>query len=352
MAGKRGLRVAVAGATGAVGREMLAVLEQRGFPVAEVKCLASERSAGKRLPFKGKEVEIKRLSRDSFDGVDLALFSAGGARSLEFAPEAVRAGATVVDNSSAFRMEKDVPLVVPEVNPKDVAWHKGIIANPNCSTIQMVVALKPLHDAARIKRIVVATYQSVSGTGLKAMDELDRQTRAILEGKPIEKKVYPHQIAFNCLPHIDVFLENGYSKEEMKMVNETRKIMGDDSIRVTATTVRVPVFKAHSEAVNIETERKLTAHEARELLRRAPGVILLDDLGQNLYPLAVDAAGRDEVFVGRIREDISCEKGLDLWVVSDNLRKGAALNAVQIAELLLREGYFKGAPAGRVAARG
>lgn len=327
--------VAVAGATGAVGREMVAILEERKFPVAELVPLASERSAGERIDFNGKKWTVKRLTKESFSGVDIALFSAGASRSLEFAPAAVEAGTVVIDNSSAYRMDPEVPLVVPEVNPHALARHKGIIANPNCSTIGMIVALKPIHDAATIKRVVVTTFQSVSGTGKKAVDELAQQTTALFSFQEIEKNVYPHQIAFNCLPHIDVFLDNGYTKEEMKMVNETKKMMEDDSIRVTATAVRVPVFRCHSESLNIETEKKLSADETRALLAAAPGVLVYDDPGKNLYPLAIDVAGKDETYVGRIREDESIENGINLWLVSDNLRKGAALNAVQIAERLI-----------------
>ncbi len=335
----RKFSVAVAGATGAVGLEMIKTLEQRRFPVGRIKLLASERSEGKELKFQGKAVKVERLTQDSFQGIQIALFSAGASRSLEFAPAAAAAGAVVVDNSSAFRMDPEIPLVVPEVNPRAIGQYKkrGIIANPNCSTIQMVVALKPIHDVARIKRIVVSTYQSVSGTGLKAIDELLAQTKAILNGQPIQKKVYPHQIAFNCLPHIDAFLENGYTKEEMKMVNETRKIMEDPTIRVTATTVRVPVLYGHSESVNIETEKKLTPREVREILSRAPGVAVLDNPGLSEYPLAIHCAGRDETFVGRIRADESIPKGINMWIVSDNIRKGAALNAVQIAEILIAQ---------------
>jgi len=331
--------VAVAGVTGAVGLEMIKTLEQRKFPVGSIKLLASERSVGKELRFNGKPVKVEKLTKDSFKGVQIALFSAGASRSLEFAPAAASSGAVVVDNSSAFRMEPDIPLVVPEVNPQAIAQYKkrGIIANPNCSTIQMVVALKPIHDVARIKRIVVSTYQAVSGTGLKAIEELLVQTRAILSSQEVQKKVYPHQIAFNCLPHIDVFMENGYTKEEMKMVNETRKIMEDPSIRVTATTVRVPVLHSHSESVNIETEKKLTPQKVREILSRASGVRVVDNPALNEYPLAIHAAGRDETFVGRIREDESIPNGINMWIVSDNIRKGAALNAVQIAEILIEK---------------
>ena len=327
--------VAVVGATGAVGNEMIAVLEDRDFPVGSLRLFASERSEGVRLQFQGSEIPVETLKEDSFKGIDIALFSAGAERSKIWAPIAARSGCVVVDNSSQWRMDPEVPLVVPEVNPGDIRKHKGIIANPNCSTIQMVVVLKPLHDAARIKRVVVTTFQSVSGTGKKAMDELLQQTTDLLNFREVKCNVYPHQIAFNCLPHIDKFLENGYTKEEMKMVNETKKIMGDDTIRVTATTVRVPVFRGHSESVNIETEKKLTANEARAILSTASGVVVYDAPEKNIYPLAIYAAGKDETFVGRIREDESIDNGLNLWIVADNLRKGAALNAVQIAEKLI-----------------
>jgi aspartate-semialdehyde dehydrogenase len=327
--------VAVVGATGAVGNEMIATLEQRKFPVERLRLFASERSEGKSLRFKGEEIPVEMLQEDSFRGIDIALFSAGGERSKIWAPVAAGSGCVVVDNSSQWRMDPGIPLVVPEVNAHDLQWHSGIIANPNCSTIQMVVVLKPIHDAATIKRVVVTTFQAVSGTGKKAMDELLRQTTDVLNFREIECKVYPHQIAFNCLPHIDKFLENGYTKEEMKMVNETKKIMGDNSIRVTATTVRVPVFRGHSESLNIETEKKLTPDEARAILSMAPGVLVYDAPQKNIYPLPIYAAGKDETYVGRIREDESIENGLNMWIVSDNLRKGAALNAVQIAERLI-----------------
>lgn len=332
----RTFNVAVAGATGAVGQMMIKVLEERRFPVRKIRLLASERSVGKELPFCGKAVSVENLDHDAFSGIDIAIFSAGADRSLTFAPSAAKAGAVVVDNSSAWRMDPEIPLVVPEVNPHAVSDYKnkGIIANPNCSTIQMVVALKPLHDAARIRRIVVSTYQAVSGSGQKAIFELEAQVRAWAAGRPMEAKVYPHRIAFNCLPHIDSFLENGYTKEEMKMVNETRKIFEEPNIQVSATTVRVPVFYGHSEAVNCEFERKITANEARELLSKAPGVKVVDDLSANRYPLAIDAEGQDLTLVGRIREDISQTNGLDLWLVADNIRKGAATNAIQIGELL------------------
>ncbi|MFA6413434.1 MAG: aspartate-semialdehyde dehydrogenase [Syntrophales bacterium] len=332
----KAFRVAVVGATGAVGNEMIKILEERNFPVGEIKLLASERSLGRSLEYKGKSIPVEVLKEDSFTGVQIGLFSAGGSISEKFAPLAAQAGCVVVDNTSAFRMVLDIPLVVPEVNPEAIALYKnrGIIANPNCSTIQMVVALKPIHDAVRIKRIVVSTYQAVSGTGKKAVDELSDQTRALLSFKDPVVKVYPHQIAFNCLPQIDVFVDNGYTKEEMKMINETKKIMNDPSIAVTATTVRVPVFYAHSESINIETEKKITPREVRDLLAKAPGVIVVDDPQQRLYPMAIHAAGKDGTFVGRIREDESIPNGINIWVVSDNLRKGAALNAVQIAEIL------------------
>ncbi|GAB4390314.1 MAG: aspartate-semialdehyde dehydrogenase [Thermodesulfovibrionales bacterium] len=327
--------VAVVGATGAVGNEMIATLEEREFPVERLRLFASERSEGVALKFEGSDIPVETLKEDSFRGIDIALFSAGGERSRDWAPVAARSGCVVVDNSSQWRMDPEVPLVVPEVNAHDLKRHKGIIANPNCSTIQMVVVLKPIHDAARIKRVVVTTFQSVSGTGKKAMDELLRQTTDLLNYREVACNVYPHQIAFNVLPHIDKFLETGYTKEEMKMVNETRKIMGDDSIRVTATTVRVPVFRGHSESLNIETERKLTPNEARAVLDGAPGVVVLDAPEKNVYPTPVAAAGRDETYVGRIRADETVENGLNLWIVADNLRKGAALNAVQIAEKLV-----------------
>ena len=331
--------IAVVGATGAVGNEMIKILEERKLPVGKLKLLASTRSAGSYIEFYNKDIKVEILDEDSFKGVDIGLFSAGGTVSEKFAPIAASAGCIVVDNTSAFRMDSQVPLVVPEVNPHAIAQYKkkGIIANPNCSTIQMVVALKPIHDVAGIKRIVVSTYQAVSGTGKKAIDELQDQTRDILSFQDVECNVYPHQIAFNCLPHIDIFLENAYTKEEMKMVNETRKILEDDSIRVTATTVRVPVFYSHSESVNIETEKKITADEVRNLLSQAPGVTVVDDPASARYPMAIDAAGKDDTFVGRIREDESIEKGINMWIVADNLRKGAALNAIKIAEILVKE---------------
>lgn len=331
---KKAWNVAVVGATGAVGNEMIKILEERNFPVKSLRLLASERSAGKKLLFKGKEYPVEKLTPDSFKGIEIALFSAGASISKEFCPHAVKAGAVCVDNTSHFRMDKDVPLVVPEVNPQDIKWNKGIIANPNCSTIQMVVVLKPIHDKAKIKRVVVSTYQAVSGAGQRGIDSLMNETAMLLKGGKVAPAKFPHQIAFNLIPQIDVFLDNGYTKEEIKMTNETMKIMGDPSIKVTATCVRVPVVTSHSEAVNIETERKMTAGEAKQILSKAPGVKVIDDLKNLKYPMPIHAKGEYDTFVGRIREDFTIANGLNLWVVSDNLRKGAALNAVQIAELL------------------
>jgi aspartate-semialdehyde dehydrogenase len=328
-------RVAVAGATGAVGRAMRSILAERGFPVKELVALATEKSAGTVLDYCGDQVICQELTADSFKGIDLALFSAGGGTSLKFAPMARDAGCVVVDNSSAWRMDPAVPLVVPEVNPHDVDWHRGIIANPNCSTIQMVVVMKPLHDEASITRVVVSTYQAVSGTGAKAVKELIQQTGQILAGEAPAISVYPHQIAFNCLPHIDVFLEDGSTKEEQKMVDETKKIMGDPSIAVTATCVRVPVQNGHSEAVNLQFARPLSVERARELLAAAPGVQVLDDPANRTYPMPIVASGKDATYVGRIRLDPTVDNALNMWIVADNLRKGAALNAVQIAELLI-----------------
>lgn len=331
--------VAVAGATGAVGNQMVACLEERDFPIKNLKLLATAKSVGRTVRFKGEEIPVEELTETSFRGVDIGIFSAGGATSQKFAPVAAKDGCVVVDNSAAWRMDPDVPLVIPEVNPHAVAKYtnKGIVANPNCSTIQMVVALAPIHRKAGIKRIVVSTYQAVSGTGKKAIDELTNQTKAILSSLEPEKKVYPHRIAFNCLPHIDVFQENGYTKEEMKMVNETLKILEDDSIGITATTIRVPVFFGHSESINIETRDRIGPDDVKALLEDAPGVIVLDDPSKNLYPMPIVAVGRDETFVGRIRADESIPNGINMWVVSDNIRKGAATNSVQIAELLAQD---------------
>lgn len=332
----RQLRVAVAGATGAVGNQMIQCLEESDLSLGEVRLLASERSRGKSLEFKGEMLPVQVMDNASFDGMDLALFSAGGSTSKLFAPVAAAAGCVVVDNSSAWRMDPEVPLVVPEVNPHAVAGYtqKGIIANPNCSTIQMVVVLKPIHDAATIKRVVVNTYQAVSGSGQKAIFELQAQLEALHDGTEPQASVYAHQIALNVFPHIDVFKDNGYTKEEMKMVLETRKIMEDDGIMISATCARVPVVYGHSEAVNLTTEKKLSATEARALLAAAPGIKIVDDPAANLYPTPLMAAGQDLTLVGRIREDISQENGLDLWIAADNIRKGAATNAVQIAQVL------------------
>ena len=332
--------VAVVGATGAVGETILKVLQERNFPVRNLYPLASSRSAGKKVSFNGEWVEVLDLETFDFSQAQIGLFSPGASVSRIYAPKAAEAGCVVVDNTSEFRYEEDIPLVVPEVNPGAVAGYtqRGIIANPNCSTIQMLVALKPIYDAVGIRRINVATYQAVSGSGKEAIDELATQTANLLNMKPVESKVYPKQIAFNVIPQIDVFMDNGYTKEEMKMVWETKKIMGDDQIQVNPTTVRVPVFYGHSEAVHIETDRKITASEAKQLFAEAEGIVLIDEQVDGGYPTAVtDAADTDPVYVGRVREDISTENGLNLWVVADNVRKGAATNTVQIAELLIRD---------------
>jgi len=330
-----GNTIAIAGATGAVGTELLKLLEQRNFPLDKLRLLASKRSVGKKLLFRGSEIAIEELTKESFTGVDIAFFSAGASRSNEFCPSAAEAGAVVIDNSSAFRMDEGIPLVVPEVNPEAAFEHKGIIANPNCTTIQMVVALQPLHKAATIKRVIVSTYQSVSGSGTSGMVELENQVKNYAAGETLEKNVYPYQIAFNVIPHVDVFLENGYTKEEMKMVHETRKIMSAPDMMVSATCVRVPVFRAHSEAINIETEQKLTVEQATELLSNAPGIIVKDIHEPGGYPVPHEISETFETWVGRIREDISFKNGLAFWVVADQLYKGAALNAIQIGELLL-----------------
>lgn len=322
--------VAVVGATGLVGRKMMQVLEERKFPVNRLVPLASERSAGKEVQFNGKSVKVQKLEPRSFEGVHVALFSAGAGVSKEFAPHAVKAGAVVIDNSSAFRMDEGTPLVVPEVNRHAIFRHKGIIANPNCSTIQMVVVLKPLHDRFRIRRVVVSTYQSVTGAGQRAVAQLEDE----IAGRPLRDKKFPHPIAYNCLPHIDVFFDDGYTKEEVKMMLETKKIM-EANVDVTATTVRVPVMGGHSESVNIEFENPCTVSEVRSILQRAPGVIVQDDPAKNLYPMPLNSYDKDEVFVGRIRKDETIPSGVNLWIVSDNIRKGAATNAVQIAEALI-----------------
>ena len=335
----KGYRVAIVGATGLVGREFIKVLEQRNFPMSSIHLLASDRSAGKKLFVTHREIEVREAVPESFDGIDIALFSAGTETSRYFSPIAVQSGAVVIDNSSAFRMMPNVPLVVPEVNPEDIDWHKGIIANPNCSTIQLVVALYPLHKVNPIKRIIADSYQAVSGTGSVAVEELTTQAKQVLGGQTTIPHVYPHQIAFNVLPEIDVFLDNGYTKEEWKLVEETRKIMHAADIAISATCVRVPVFMGHSEAIHVEFSRPMSADEARRILAQAPGVKVLDDPAISLYPQPWSAAGTDEVFVGRIRQDASHPHGLTMWVVADNLRKGAALNAVQIAEETIKRGW-------------
>ncbi|TAN63750.1 aspartate-semialdehyde dehydrogenase [bacterium] len=336
---KNAYNVAVVGATGVVGQEFLKILEERKFPVGEIRLLASEKSAGLTMQFKGADEVVRELARETFEGIDIGLFSPGASVSAVYAPKAAKAGCIVVDNTSQFRMDPDVPLVVPEVNPGDIAKYKkkGIIANPNCSTIQMVVALKPIHDAFRIKRIVVSTYQSVSGAGKEAMEELSNQIKNLFNMKEAGVKVLPHRIAFNCIPQIDSFLDSGYTKEEQKMVNETKKIFGDDSVKVSATTVRVPVFVGHSESVNIETEKPITPEAVKKLLKKAPGVTLVDDPKKGEYPMPIDCVDTDDVYVGRIRQDDTVPNGINMWIVSDNLRKGAALNAVQIAEILIRD---------------
>jgi aspartate-semialdehyde dehydrogenase len=339
--------IAVVGVTGVVGQEMLACLEERNFPVGDFRPLASARSKGKEVTFKGQTYTIEEARPEAFEGVDIAFFSAGASVSLELAHEAVKRGALVIDNSSAFRMDEDVPLVVPEVNPEAVAEHKGIIANPNCSTTIMVVALKPIHDKAKINRVVVSTYQAVSGAGVNAMIELEEQCKAYVEGKPIVAQYIPtakskkhYQMAFNLVPQIDVFVEDAYTKEEMKMVYETRKILGEPDLRITATTIRVPIFRSHSESINIETEEKVTRAEAIEIFANAPGVEVLDDVENQIYPMPLDASGKDPVYIGRIREDNSTDAGLNLWVVGDQIKKGAALNAVQIAEVVVAKGLL------------
>jgi aspartate-semialdehyde dehydrogenase len=340
MSKKSSYKVAMVGATGAVGEALLAILAERDFPISELVPLASERSAGERITFGGKSIVVKNLADYDFDGVDIAFFSAGGSVSRVHAPRAAAAGAVVIDNTSEFRYQDDIPLVVSEVNPHAIAQYttRGIIANPNCSTMQMLVALAPIHRSVGIERINVATYQSVSGAGRSGMEELGRQTAALLAFQDVETNKFPKQIAFNVIPHIDDFQENGYTKEEMKMVWETRKILEDDSIQVNPTAVRVPVFYGHAEAVHIETRDKITAEQARALLEQAEGVVVRDERKPGGYPTPVgDAAGQDPVFVGRIREDISHDNGLDMWIVADNIRKGAALNAVQIAELLIED---------------
>lgn len=332
--------VAIVGATGAVGQELINGLDERNFPLKELRLLASYRSKGKIIPFRGEDLVVDECTADSFGGIDIVLF-AGGSQSKQFALDAVKAGAVVIDNSSAFRMDPAVPLVVPEVNPEDIDWHKGLIANPNCSTIQMVVALKPLHDEAKIKRIIVSTYQAVSGAGKEGMAALEQEVKeyaaAGKDPKFLTASAFPYPIAFNCIPQIDSFLEDGYTKEEMKMVNETRKMFHDETIAINATAVRVPVFRSHSESITIETEKPLSPERAKELLSSAPGVVLQDASEKQEYPMAIFSSGKNEVYVGRIRKDISSANGLSLWVVADQIRKGAATNAIQIAELLINK---------------
>ena len=334
------LVVAVVGATGAVGREMLKTLESRNFPATEVVPFASARSAGTKVPYGDSELVVRELKEDVFEGIDIAIFSAGGSTSEKYAPHAAAAGCIVVDNSSAWRMDERCPLVVPEVNPDALEGHNGIIANPNCSTIQMVVALKPLHDAAGIRRVVVSTYQAVSGSGQKGISELETQVRQMFNLKEPEVNVYPHRIAFNCIPHIDVFLENDYTKEEMKMVNETKKIMEDYEMRITATTIRVPVYRSHSESVNIELEKEVDLGAMREALAKFPGVTVQDDPSKQEYPMPLYTSEKDDVYVGRLRRDESCEKSYNIWVVGDQIRKGAALNTLQIAETMIKNGWI------------
>ena len=332
--------VVIVGALGAVGKEFRKILLQRQFPIEKIK-FVDLADVGSAVDFGDKQVYVEAPSDDVFNGYDIALFSAGGSVSLEMAKKAVRAGCIVIDNSSAWRMDPSVPLIVPEVNPQDIEKHEGIIANPNCSTIQLMLPLKLIHEVAKIKRLVISTYQAVSGTGVNAIQECLKQSLEVSQGKNIsDVQVYPHQIAFNALPHIDDFIENGYTKEEMKLVNETRKILGDSSIKITATAVRVPVIYGHSESVNIETEKNISPSAVRELLKGKPGIVVLDEPDKNIYPMPIDAAGKDDIFVGRIRKDESIDNGINMWVVSDNIRKGAALNTIQIGELLIKKGLI------------
>jgi len=338
----RNYHVAIVGATGLVGQEFIKTLLQRNFPMASIRLLASDRSAGRKMPVGNEEIEVQETTPESFDGAEIALFSAGAEHSLRFSPIAVRAGAVVVDNSTAFRMDKKVPLVVPEINPEDIRLHQGIIANPNCSTIQLVVALNPLHKVNHIKRVICDTYQSVSGTGgVAAVEELRTQAKQVLDGQPTIPHVFSHQIAFNVLPEIDVFMDNGYSKEEWKMLEETRKIMHADSILVSTTCVRVPVFVGHAVAAHIEFTRPMEVEDVREILSRSPGIKVIDDTAVSLYPQPWAASGTDEVFVGRIRKDASHPNGIAMWIVADNLRKGAALNTIQIAEEMIKRDWVK-----------
>ncbi len=331
---KSKFNVAIMGATGAVGEEMLKILGQRNFPVAELRLLASHRSAGRKYKFKSREIEVRELKENSFDGIDIVLASAGGSVSKKFVPFAVKAGAVVIDNTSAFRMDPKVPLVIPEINPQDIKKHKGIIANPNCSTIIMLVPVYPIYKSNRVKRILVSTYQSASGAGAQAMKELEEQSRDVLAGRPPRKEIFPHQIAFNIFSHNSAIKEEGYNEEEIKMIKETKKIFHDNRIKIAATTVRVPVFRAHSEAIYLELSKKPDLGRIRRILSKAPGVKIVDDPAKNYFPMPLEASGKDDVLVGRIRKDLSSPKGLCLFVSGDQLRKGAALNAVQIAEIL------------------
>ncbi|WP_027414658.1 aspartate-semialdehyde dehydrogenase [Aneurinibacillus terranovensis] len=348
MENQTGYHVAVVGATGAVGEQMLKMLEQRQFPLKSLKVLASARSAGQKVAFRGEDITVEETTPEAFEGVQIALFSAGGSVSKKFVPEAIKRGAVCIDNTSAYRMDPEVPLVVPEVNPDAMKQHNGVIANPNCSTIQMVAALKPLHDKFGMERIIVSTYQAVSGAGAKAIAELENQSRAALNGEEVKKEVLPvsslpkhHQIAFNAIPQIDVFLDNGFTNEEMKMIRETKKIFGNEDVAVSATCVRIPVVKGHSEAVYVEFEKDFELADVRSLLENAPGVVLVDNPEEQEYPMALDAADKIEVFVGRLRRDLDHPRGLHMWVVSDNLLKGAAWNAVQIAEELVKSGLIE-----------
>lgn len=336
-----GVKLAVLGATGAVGGEMLKVLAERNFPVAEIKMLADANDAGKKIIWQGKEYIVEEATPDSFEGVALTLVAVGNPVSLMFTPEAVKRGSIVIDNSSAYRLDPEVPLVIPEVNPEDVRWNKGIIANPNCSTIIALVALKPLYDYSRIRRVVVSTYQAVSGAGIMGIQELKDQAIQYINGEKIEPTMFAHQIAYNLIPHIDEFQENGYTKEELKMLYESRKILHDQELQVSCTCVRVPVFRSHSESIIIETEQKITPSKAKELLQKAPGVRLVDSPENKVYPMPIDTSDQDYIFAGRIRADISHNNSLALWVCGDQIRKGAATNAIQIAELLIKEGLLK-----------
>ncbi|MGE5379612.1 MAG: aspartate-semialdehyde dehydrogenase [Methylocystaceae bacterium] len=334
------VKIAVVGATGAVGQEMLKVLDEKNIPVSELICLADPKEAGSKIKFKGEEITVQAATHTSFKGVQIALFAVSTEVSKALAPQAVKSGAVVIDNSYAFRLDDKCPLVVPEVNPEDVRWHQGIIANPNCSTIIMVVAINPIHLAAGLKRVVVSTYQAVSGAGIAGLDELAHQSRKALAGEDYPPKVFAHPIAFNLIPHIDSFVEEGYTREEMKMVWETRKIMHLPELKVSPTTVRVPVFRSHSESVNLETEKKITAEQVRNILATAPGVVLQDDPEHMLYPMPLYTSGHDEVYVGRVRDDISIDQGINLWVAADQIRKGAATNAVQIADIVIKENLY------------